>query len=152
MKEVPRSFKDVILDLLVVISDKFVCCFMYHSIFMSNYFLKLCILMLYLKSHSMHNTQNMKLEHGSFSNEEFVLFFWGLNTLFRIHISWPHLIPLHLLEPKYQHIEVETKWRPFYRWPVQMHFLEWKCMNFDWNFTEVYSLGVELTIFHHWFR
>ena len=26
-------------------------------------------------------------------------------------------------------------------WHFQMHFLEWKCMNFDWDFTEVCSLG-----------
>ena len=38
----------------------------------------------------------------------------------------------------YKHIEAETEWPPFTRRHFQMHFLEWKCMNFDWNFTEVY--------------
>ena len=28
------------------------------------------------------------------------------------------------------HIEAETKWTPFPRRHFQMHFLEWKCMNF----------------------
>ena len=29
------------------------------------------------------------------------------------------------------HIEAETKWTPFRRRHIQMHFREWKCMNFD---------------------
>ena len=29
------------------------------------------------------------------------------------------------------HIEADTKWPPFSRRHFQMHFLEWKCMNFD---------------------
>ena len=35
------------------------------------------------------------------------------------------------------HIEAETKRPPFSRRHLQMHFHEWKCMNFDSNFTEV---------------
>ena len=31
------------------------------------------------------------------------------------------------------------KWPPFPRRHFQMDFLEWKCMNFDWNLTEVCS-------------
>ena len=38
-------------------------------------------------------------------------------------------------------IEAETKWPPFCRWYIQMHFLEWKCSHFNWNFTDVSSLG-----------
>ena len=34
-----------------------------------------------------------------------------------------------------------SKWPPFSRRHFQMHFLEWKCMNFDWDFTEVCSQG-----------
>ena len=37
----------------------------------------------------------------------------------------------------YQHIEAETKLLPFPKWHFQMDFLEWKCMNFYKNFTEV---------------
>ena len=37
------------------------------------------------------------------------------------------------------HIEAETKWPPFCRRHFQMHFLEWKCLNIDYNFTEVCS-------------
>ena len=33
--------------------------------------------------------------------------------------------------------EVETKWPPFSRRNFQMHFLEWKCMNSDKDFTEL---------------
>ena len=39
------------------------------------------------------------------------------------------------------HIEAETKWPQFSRWHFQMHFLEWKCINFDRCFTEVCSQG-----------
>ena len=31
-----------------------------------------------------------------------------------------------------------TKWPPFRRRHIQMHFLEWKCVDFDQNFTEVF--------------
>ena len=41
----------------------------------------------------------------------------------------------------YQHIEAETKWPPFRRRCLQMHFLECKCMNFAKDFTEVCSYG-----------
>ena len=37
------------------------------------------------------------------------------------------------------HIEAETKWLQFRRRQFQMHFLEWQCMNYDYNFTEVCS-------------
>ena len=33
------------------------------------------------------------------------------------------------------------KWTPFRRRHFQMHFLEWKCLNSDLNFTEVCSQG-----------
>ena len=33
------------------------------------------------------------------------------------------------------------KWMPICKWHFQMHFLEWKCLNSDWNFTEVCSHG-----------
>ena len=36
-------------------------------------------------------------------------------------------------------IEAETKWRPFRRRHFQMHFLQLKCLNLDYNFTEVCS-------------
>ena len=38
-----------------------------------------------------------------------------------------------------KHIEAETKWTPFRRRHFQMHFLEWKYVNFDYDFTEVCS-------------
>ena len=40
-----------------------------------------------------------------------------------------------------KHIEAETRWPPFPRRRFQMHFLEWKCINFDGDFTEVCSWG-----------
>ena len=36
-------------------------------------------------------------------------------------------------------IKAETKWWPFRRRYFQMHFLQLKCFNFDYNFTEVCS-------------
>ena len=33
------------------------------------------------------------------------------------------------------------KWPPFSKLYFQMHFREWKCMNFGWYFTEVCSKG-----------
>ena len=36
------------------------------------------------------------------------------------------------------HIEAEIKWQPFSRRHFEMHFLEWKCMNFAYDFTEVF--------------
>ena len=38
-------------------------------------------------------------------------------------------------------IEAETKWSPFRRWHLEMHFLEWKCINFDYDFIECCSYG-----------
>ena len=35
------------------------------------------------------------------------------------------------------HIEAETRWPPLCRRHFLMHYLEWKCLNFNWNFTEV---------------
>ena len=46
--------------------------------------------------------------------------------------------------PSYLHIEAQTKWPPFPRQHFQMHFLEWKCMNFHYDFIEVCSLGSNL--------
>ena len=40
-----------------------------------------------------------------------------------------------------KHIEPETKWLPFRRWHFQVHLLEWKLLNFKWNFTEICCLG-----------
>ena len=48
------------------------------------------------------------------------------------------------LDAKYyvrQHIEAETRLPPFLRRPLPMHFLEWKCINFAYDFTEVSSYG-----------
>ena len=40
-----------------------------------------------------------------------------------------------------KHNEAETKWLPFHRRHFQMHFLEWKCLNFYTNFTDDCSKG-----------
>ena len=39
------------------------------------------------------------------------------------------------------HIGAETRWQRFRIQHFQMHFLERKCLNFHWYFTEVYSQG-----------
>ena len=47
------------------------------------------------------------------------------------------------------HIEAETKWPPFHRRHIQMHFLEWKCrLRFHWRV----FLMFESRIFQHCFR
>ena len=38
-----------------------------------------------------------------------------------------------------QNIEAETKWPPFYRRHIQMLFLEWEYMEFDYNFNNICS-------------
>ena len=40
--------------------------------------------------------------------------------------------------------EAETRWPPFSRRHFPMHFLEWKYINFDYDFTEVCSQGSKL--------
>ena len=52
-------------------------------------------------------------------------------SLMAKHCSWNNL---NTLWPR-------QNGRHFRRRHFQMHFLEWKCMNFDWNFTEVCSWG-----------
>ena len=39
------------------------------------------------------------------------------------------------------HIAAKAKWPVFCRRYFQRHFLEWKCLNCRWYFTEVYSWG-----------
>ena len=48
-------------------------------------------------------------------------------------------LKFHSNRPGDNGFEAETKWLPFSRRHFQMHFLGWKCMNSDWNFTEVCS-------------
>ena len=43
-----------------------------------------------------------------------------------------------------QHIEAETKWSPSCRWYFLTHFFEWQLLNFDLNFTEMFSQGSDL--------
>ena len=50
-----------------------------------------------------------------------------------------HGFPGILQHQNGQHIEAETRWPPFSRQHFQMHFLQWKYMNFNQNFTEVCS-------------
>ena len=40
-------------------------------------------------------------------------------------------------------MDAETKWPQFSR-HLQMHFLEWKCKNFDLDFTEISTQGSNL--------
>ena len=43
--------------------------------------------------------------------------------------------------PCFQHIEAQTKWQSFRKRYFQMHFLKWKCLNFDQDFAEVCLKG-----------
>ena len=50
---------------------------------------------------------------------------WGIRCHFRLYIC---MIARH--ETESWHIKAETKWPPFSRRHFQIHFIEWKCMNF----------------------
>ena len=52
----------------------------------------------------------------------------------------------------FTHIETETKWPPFSRRHFQMHFSWMKMYEFRLKFHRSLVLGVQLTIFQHWFR
>ena len=54
-------------------------------------------------------------------------------------IEWCRIIDPILNHP--ENIETETKWPTFSRRQVQSHFLEWKCINFHYYFTEFCSKG-----------
>ena len=60
----------------------------------------------------------------------------GLDELKIIFTITP---PLQKFAKLCYHIEAETRWSTFSRRYFQMHLLEWKCMNFDYDFTEVCS-------------
>ena len=40
----------------------------------------------------------------------------------------------------HEHIEAKTKWPPSHRRYFQIHFLEWKLLDFKWYFIEMCSL------------
>ena len=54
--------------------------------------------------------------------------------------TWPNTSRCLIAITWDTYIEAEAKWRPLTR-HFQLHFLEWKCMNFDQVFTEVCSTG-----------
>ena len=47
-----------------------------------------------------------------------------------LYISW-YCTRWRQTSRMHEHIEPETKWPTFSRRPFQMHFLEWKCFNWD---------------------
>ena len=60
---------------------------------------------------------------------------YSLNQVILLLYPWGELMLLCCV----CYIEAETKWPPFSKQHFQMYFLEWKCLNFDWNFTDVCS-------------
>ena len=50
-----------------------------------------------------------------------------------------------------QSCSAETKCPPFSRWHFQLHSPEWKYVNFDIDFSDVWSQVIQLTLFLHWF-
>ena len=54
-------------------------------------------------------------------------------SVFKILIMDAHVLLCYLTHWR------REKWTPFSRRHFQMHFLQWKCTNFYWNFTEVCS-------------
>ena len=75
---------------------------------------------------------------------------WPLYLFLSIYIYWNLLIICSILTSWFNtyngtvtstvwHIEAKTKWTPFGRRHFEVHFLEWKCLNSNWNFIEVCS-------------
>ena len=65
----------------------------------------------------------------------FSLFVTGLLCATLCYIGlWYNGTQLYL-----QHTEAKTRWPSFSRRHFQMHFIEWRCLNFAWYFTEVCS-------------
>ena len=62
---------------------------------------------------------------------------WWFDTLSRP--LWRHCNAFICFLIIIDHIEAETKWPPFGSRHFKIHFLEWKCVNFDWDFTYVCS-------------
>ena len=61
-----------------------------------------------------------------------------LQYLFRGLIDLLILTPCYVKDKPW-HTEAKTKWSPFCKWYFPMHFLEWKGMDYDCDFTGVYS-------------
>ena len=64
-------------------------------------------------------------------------------SMYRIYYLFLYMMPhdSHYQYSRSKQIEAETKWPPFSRRHFRMHFLEWKCINIDNDFTEVCSQG-----------
>ena len=60
-------------------------------------------------------------------------------TLVKTGMSTYHNKVLEQSQNEILQIEADTKWPPFYRRRSEIDFLEWKYMNFDWNFIEFCS-------------
>ena len=58
-----------------------------------------------------------------------------------IWTNWPTCSKCVLTDVVVSRIEAETKWTPVRRGHFDMHFREWKWLNYDWNFPEVCSHG-----------
>ena len=61
-----------------------------------------------------------------------------LNLKIPMFVFQLHNPAYHSISMAY-HIEAETKWPPFFRRHFQIYFLEWKCRNFNGDFTGVCS-------------
>ena len=61
---------------------------------------------------------------------------WSIRTVVSVMMATRVTCPMSVntLRPR-------QNGRHFHRQYFQMHFPEWKCLNFDWNFTEICSLG-----------
>ena len=64
--------------------------------------------------------------HGRSAVTACVKLWPGINTIF--HVWMTYILTRYGLWA--YHIEAETKWSPFSRRHPQLHFLQWKCMNF----------------------
>ena len=78
--------------------------------------------------------------------DQVISFWWSNDCIFAdvefeqaFHINLYHLCGAMLFNSS----TPGQNGRHSHRWHFQMHFLEWKCLNFDENFTEICSLGID---------
>ena len=84
-----------------------------------------------LMSHVHSLTRQKRAFHAYITTNTNLSIAWIVELIVMSLIIW-------LQTPQLTHLTL-AKWPPVRRRRFQMHFLEWKCMNFDLNFIEVCS-------------
>ena len=77
--------------------------------------------------------KSVKYKFGTKSSWTYDIYLLGRDREDYVCLAYMNLLKLHT--------GAETKWSPFHRWHIEMHFLGWKLLYFDLNFTEICSPG-----------